>query len=152
MRNAGGDDSPRVPRRSSVVELNGVPKGMDAAAAPSKTWVLDVRTAQVLSKTSLGELVAAICRLVATHDDVNRFVRSDDSDTSQREHTDQAWCVHDVITIEEAAAALHIERSRLIRQARRFPFIRRLSRKNWICSQSIMRRWLASRPNSLRGG
>jgi len=65
-----------------VVELNAVPKGMDAAADPSKTWVLDVRTAQVLSKTSLGELVAAICRLVATDDGVNRFVRSDDSDTS----------------------------------------------------------------------
>ena len=149
MRNAGGDDS-RVPRRSSVVELNRVPKGMDVAADPSKAWVLDVRTAQVLSKTSLGELVAAICRLVATDDGVNRVVQSDDSDTSHRENTDQAWCVHDVITIEEAAAALHIERSRLIRQARRFPFIRRLSRKNWICSQTIMRRWLASRPNSLR--
>jgi hypothetical protein len=125
---------------------------MDVAADPSKAWVLDVRTAQVLSKTSLGELVAAICRLVATNDGVNRVVQSDDSDTSHRENADQAWCVHDVITIEEAAAALRIERSRLIRQARRFPFIRRLSRKHWICSQSIMRRWLASRPNSLRGG
>jgi len=64
----GGSGSPRVPGRSGVVELNAVPKRGQAAADPSKTWVLDVRTARLLSNTSLGDLIAAICRLVAIDD------------------------------------------------------------------------------------
>jgi len=148
----GGSGSPRVPRRSGVVELNAVPKRGQAAADPSKTWVLDVRTARVLSNTSLGDLIAAICRLVAIDDVGNQDAPSNGNSTTLGTSTDQAWSVDDTITVEEAAAALHMERRRLIREARRYPFIRRLSRKNWICSQSIMRRWLASRPNSARGG
>jgi len=135
-----------------VVELNAVPKRGQAAADPSKTWVLDVRTARVLSNTSLGDLIAAICRLVAIDDVGNQGAPSDGDSTSPGTSADQAWSVDDTITVDEAAAALHMERRRLIREARRYPFIRRLSRKNWICSQSIMRRWLASRPNSARGG
>ena len=135
-----------------MVELNAVPKRGQAAADPSKTWVLDVRTARVLSNTSLGDLIAAICRLVAIDDVGNKDAPSDGDSTSLGTGADQAWTVDDTITVEEAAAALHMERRRLIREARRYPFIRRLSRKNWICSQSIMRRWLASRPNSARGG
>ncbi|HTR47867.1 MAG TPA: hypothetical protein VMM16_10820 [Verrucomicrobiae bacterium] len=153
MRNSmGGDGSSRAPRRSGVVELNAVPKRRKAAADPSKTWVLDVRTAQVLSNTPLGELVAAICRLVANDDRVNQGVLSNGDGASSGENSVQPWSVDDIITVEEAATALHMERGRLIRQSRRFPFIRRISRKNWICSQAIMRRWLASRPNSIRGG
>jgi len=135
-----------------VVELSAVPKRGQAAADPSKTWVLDVRTARVLSNTSLGDLIAAICRLVAIDDVGNQGAPSNGDRTTLGTSTDQAWSVDDTITVEEAAAALHMERRRLIREARRYPFIRRLSRKNWICSQSIMRRWLASRPNSARGG
>lgn len=135
-----------------MVELNAVPKRGQAAADPSKTWVLDVRTARVLSNTSLGDLIAAICRLVAIDDVGNQGAPSNGDSTSLGASADQAWSVDDTITVEEAAAALHMERRRLIREARRYPFIRRLSRKNWICSQSIMRRWLASRPNSARGG
>ena len=135
-----------------MVELNAVPKRGQAAADPSKTWVLDVRTARVLSNTSLGDLIAAICRLVAIDDVGNQGAPSDGGSTSLGTSADQAWSVDDTITVEEAAAALHMERRRLIREARRYPFIRRLSRKNWICSRSIMRRWLASRPNSARGG
>ena len=135
-----------------MAELNTVPKRGQAAADPSKTWVLDVRTARVLSNTSLGDLIAAICRLVAIDDVVNQGAPSGGDSTSPGTSADQAWSVDDTITVDEAAAALHMERRRLIREARRYPFIRRLSRKNWICSQSIMRRWLASRPNSARGG
>jgi hypothetical protein len=153
MRNAtGGDGSPRVPRRSGVVELTGVPKRRDGAADPSKTWVLDVRTAQVLSNTSLGEIVAAICRLVMTSDVADLGSSNGDGTSQTAANSDQAWSVDDIITVEDVAAALHMERARLGRNARRYPFIRRLSRKRWICSQSIMRRWLTSRPNSLRGG
>ena len=135
-----------------MVELNAVPKRGQAAADPSKTWVLDVRTARVLSNTSLGDLIAAICRLIAIDDVDNKGAPSNGDSTSLGTSADQAWSLDDTITVEEAAAALHMERRRLIREARRYPFIRRLSRKNWICSQSIMRRWLASRPNSARGG
>ena len=135
-----------------MVELNAVPKRGQAAADPSKTWVLDVRTARVLSNTSLGDLIAAICRLVAIDDVGNQGAPSNGDSSSLGTSADQAWSVDDTITVEEAAAALHVERRRLIREARRYPFIRRLSRKNWICSQSIMRRWLTSRPNSARGG
>ena len=135
-----------------MVELNAVPKRGQAAADPSKTWVLDVRTARVLSNTSLADLIAAICRLVAIDDVGNQGAPSNGDSSSLGTSADQAWSVDDTITVEEAAAALHVERRRLIREARRYPFIRRLSRKNWICSQSIMRRWLASRPNSARSG
>lgn len=154
MRNTtGGNGSPRVQRRSGVAELFAVPGRRERVADPSQAWVLDARTAQVLSNTSLGEVIAAFCRLVASPGDLGmQGLLSNGDGTSQGDNIDRAWSVDDVISVEEAAAALHIERARLIRDARRYPFIRRLSRKNWICSQLIMRRWLASRPNSLRGG
>jgi hypothetical protein len=153
MRNHTGENGlPRVPRRSGVVELNAVPRRAEGAADPSKTWVLDVRTAQVLSNTSLGELIAAVCRLVGVKDAGDQGTANGDGTSQTAANNDQAWNVDDIISVEDAAAALHMERVRLIRDARKYPFIRRLSRKSWICSQSMMRRWLASRPNSLRGG
>src|SRR5215472_14118110 len=69
-------------RTVGVVELNAVPKRGQAAADPSKTWVLDVRTARVLSNTSLGDLIAAICRLVAIDDVGNKDAPSDGDSTS----------------------------------------------------------------------
>src|SRR5215471_6903003 len=118
----GGSGSPRVPGRSGVVELNAVPKRGQAAADPSKTWVLDVRTARVLSNTSLGDLIAAICRLVTIDDVGNQGAPSNRDSSSPDTNADQAWSVDDTITVEEAAAALHMERRRLIREARRYPF------------------------------
>ena len=109
-----------------MVELNAFPKRGQAAADPSKTWVLDVRTARVLSNTSLGDLIAAICRLVAIDDVGNKGAPSDGDSTSPGTSADQAWSIDDTITVDEAAAALHVERRSLIREARRYPFIRRL--------------------------
>ena len=120
----GGSGSPRVPGRSAVVELNAVPKRVQAAADPSKTWVLDVRTARLLSNTSLGDLIAAICRPVTIDDVGTQGAPSNGDSTSLGTSADQAWSVDDTITVEEAAVALHMERRRLIREARRYPFIR----------------------------
>ena len=58
-----------------MAELNAVPKQGQAAADPSKTWVLDIRTARALSNMSLGDLIAAICRLVAIDDAVTKARR-----------------------------------------------------------------------------
>lgn len=112
-------------------------------AVDSGNWVLDAQTAQVLSTTPIGELITAICRFV-------ELARSSEPKTADRVgKTENA--PDDVISLEEAAAILHIPPERIKRNASRFPFVRRLSRKNWICLRPALMRWIASRPNSLRG-
>src|SRR5205807_9498539 len=65
MRNTTGNDgTARGPRRSGGVGLFAVPRRAGLVADPSKAWVLDAHTAQVLSNTPIGVLVQALCRFV----------------------------------------------------------------------------------------
>src|SRR5262249_48133358 len=50
-----------------------------------------------------------------------------------------------LLTPEEAAAMMNVERRWLIRHSRRFPFTRRISRKNLRYSEAGIRRWLATK-------
>jgi hypothetical protein len=51
-----------------------------------------------------------------------------------------------VLNVEEAVEMLHVKRRWLYRNAGRYPFIRRLSRKKLLISEKGLREWLASRP------
>jgi len=54
-----------------------------------------------------------------------------------------------LLTPEEAAAIMNVERRWLIRHSRRLPFTRRISRKNLRFSEAGIRRWLATKKPSL---
>jgi predicted DNA-binding transcriptional regulator AlpA len=56
-----------------------------------------------------------------------------------------------LLTPEEAAAMMNVERRWLIRHAKKFPFTRRISRKVLRFSEAGVRRWLATKkPSSNR--
>ena len=146
MRNTTGNDgSARVPRRSGVAGLFAVPRRAEAAADPSRAWVLDARTARVLSDVPLGVIVEAICRFVEPRSYVDPNQSLSEGGSADAQDLD------DVISLDEAARILNVERSWIIRNASKLPFVRRLSRKNSVCSRSALKRWVATRPSSARG-
>jgi predicted DNA-binding transcriptional regulator AlpA len=50
-----------------------------------------------------------------------------------------------MLTIDEAAVMLRRSRQWIYRNKHRLPFVKRLSSKSLLCSESGMKRWLASR-------
>jgi predicted DNA-binding transcriptional regulator AlpA len=56
-----------------------------------------------------------------------------------------AWSETDLLTVEEAAAALRVSPRWLYRHARTLPFTRKLSRKVLRFSRSGIARWLATK-------
>lgn len=53
--------------------------------------------------------------------------------------------VDDWITVDEAAGVLHHNRRWLYRNAANLPFVRRVSRKSLLCSESGIKKWMAAR-------
>jgi len=49
------------------------------------------------------------------------------------------------LTVDEAAAMIGVGRRFVYRNAKRLPFVKRLSAKKLICSEAGLTRWLASR-------
>jgi hypothetical protein len=104
------------------------------------------------TKGGARALVATICRLIELPDD-----RCDPSGTScdarncSGENAKPLFDPSDVISEDEAAAILRIRRERLIRNRARYPFVKQVSRKHFICSRSATMRWLASRQTSSGG-
>ena len=57
----------------------------------------------------------------------------------------------DVASVEEVAGILGKPRRWIIQNAASLPFVTRVSRKHYVCSRIVLRRWLASRPRALEG-
>jgi hypothetical protein len=152
MRNNTGDDGfPRVPRRPGEVGLYTVPRLEELAADPSKAGVLDVRTARIVAAKALGVFAASLYRLFEA-EDVNDAdpggspAWRDGSASGGRALPD----VDDVLQVEEVATIIGKPRRWIIDNAANLPFVMRVSRKHFVCSRIGLRRWLASRPRSLK--
>src|SRR2546423_13398425 len=124
MRNTTGNDGTApVPRRSGGAGLFAVPRRAGLVADPSKAWVLDAHTAQVLSNTPIGVLVQALCRFV---EPAITAQQSDLPNGDSCRSVDSAKVLpdlDDLIEVGEAAQTLHVEREWLIRNAPRLPFV-----------------------------
>jgi hypothetical protein len=51
----------------------------------------------------------------------------------------------DTLSLDEVVAQLNVTRTLLIRNRRKFPFVKQVSRKNFVVVESRYRAWLASR-------
>jgi hypothetical protein len=147
MRNTPGTKSgARAPRRSGGAGLLTVPMLVGLAVDSRKAGTPDESGAQ--ERTS--RLIPFVYHLPIDEDPEPRFV----ADTEVRGSIvgqEGPFGLDDMISIEEAAAALHVRRQWLVRRARRYPFIRRLSRKKFVCSRIGLIRWLRSGSNSPNG-
>jgi hypothetical protein len=139
-----------VPRRSTEPRLYSVPRWDELIADPGKVAELDAYTARVVAARTLGVFVASLYRLF-------------ESDNGGEGHLQKlpasrgGECVsrileecEDVTTLEEIARLIGKDRRWITRNAAKLPFVIRLSRKNFVCSRVAFRRWLATRPRSLR--
>lgn len=153
--NMGGDGNgyPNVPRRSGEARLYSVPRWEELVADPNKAGVLDVRTARIVAAKALGVFAASLYRLfeVADESDSNRGQDGTSSWRDGRSNDSRALPgLDDVASVEEVAGVIGKPRSWIIRNAARLPFVTRVSRKHYVCSRIALRRWLASRPRTLK--
>ncbi len=154
--NMGGDGNgvPRVPRRSEEAALHSVPKWEELLANPSRAWVVDVRTAPMVAAKALGLFSAAIYCLIEaagpteTDDNQNGPPASRNGPASGSRALPS---LDDVVSVEEVVAILGKSRRWIVRNAASLPFVMRVSRKHFVCSRIALRRWLATRPHSLKG-
>lgn len=154
MRNHTGAEnpgSPRVPRRSGEAGLYTFSRLEQLAADPGKAGVLDMRTARIVAGKALGIFAASLYRLFETTE-VNE-PGSTGSPLEPDVSTSRSGSVpglDDVATVEEVATIIGKPRRWIIENAANLPFVMRVSRKHFVCSRIGLRRWLASRPRSLR--
>jgi len=156
MRNTmgvDGDGSPRVPRRSGEAGLYTVPRWEELVADPSRAGVLDTRTARFVAAKALGVFAASLYRL---------FEAEGESDSGGAKDGPPAWRdgpasgsrtlpgLDDVATVEEVAGIIGKPRRWIVLNAASLPFVTRVSRKHYVCSRIALRRWLATRPRSLK--
>ena len=138
----------RVPRRSGGVGLVAVPMLVELAADPRRAGIPDERRAQERASGSTNGPSAPIYRLVV-YDDSEEAVNGVLGCSGIRAREEQIpFDLDDLITVEDVAAVLHVRRQWLIRKARKYPFVKRLSRKKYVCSRLRLIRWLASGSNS----
>jgi len=129
----------RVPRRSGEAGLYEVPRWEELVDDPRKAGVLDARTARIVAAKTLGLFAATLGRLFEVAD---ATASGHEPTGNGRDGLD----LSDFIPIEELARVLGKDRAAILRKARDWPFVIRVSRKNYVCSKSGFRRWLASRP------
>jgi hypothetical protein len=134
------------------VGLYTVPRLEELAADPSKAGVLDVRTARIVAAKALGVFAASLYRLFEAEDvnDADPGGSSAWSDGSTSGARRALPDVDDVLQVEEVAAIIGKPRRWIIDNAPNLPFVMRVSRKHFVCSRIGLRRWLASRPRSLK--
>ena len=150
----GNGSSPRGPQGSGVAGLFVVPRLEELVADPGKAGVLDTRTARIVATKALGVLMASFCRLLEAEEGGD--LDDEAGQTSgwrggQQSSSKTLPELDDVASVEEVAAILGKPRRWIIRNASRLPFVTRVSRKHYVCSRIVLRRWLASRPRALKG-
>ncbi len=129
----------RVPGRSEVVRLRAVPVPMIVAVDSQESEM--VHQLETIGHTKAKGRSSPVYRLLVFEDGAS--ASRDELSSSEQE---LPFTARDIVRLEEVAAVLHVERAWLVRKARtrRYPFIRRLSRKKYCCSRILLRRWLAS--------
>lgn len=150
----GSGSSPRGPQESGGTGLFVVPRLEELVADPSRAGVLDARTAGIVATQALGVFMASFCRLLQAGgadnpgDEAGQVAgwRGGPSHSSRILPE-----LDDVVSVEEVAGILGKPRRWIIRNASRLPFVTRVSRKHYVCSRIVLRRWLASRPRALKG-
>ena len=154
MRNRGKEEVARVPRRSGGAGPYLVPRWEELAADPSKAGVLDMRTARVVAAKALGVFAASLCRVFEATDDNNvsgdldgTLAWRDGVASGSRTPPD----LDDIVSVENVAEIIGKPRRWIIRNAAGLPFVTRISRKHYVCSKVGLKRWLATRPRSLKG-
>jgi hypothetical protein len=156
MRNTlGGDGNgfPRVSRRPREAGLYGVPRWEELVADPSRAGVLDPRTARIVATKALGVFMASFCRLLEAEgggnlgDEAGQTSRWRSGPPSSPRTLPE---LDDVASVEEVAGILGKPRRWIIQNAASLPFVTRVSRKHYVCSRIVLRRWLASRPRALK--
>ena len=150
----GNDSSPRGPRGSGVAGLFVVPRLEELVADPSRAGVLDTRTARIVATQALGVFMASFCRLLEAGgadnlgDEAGQVAEWRDGPSHSSRILPE---LDDVVSVEEVAGILGKPRRWIIQNAARLPFVTRVSRKHYVCSRIVLRRWLASRPRALKG-
>jgi helix-turn-helix protein len=143
MRNTmGGDGSPRAPRKSGVVGLHVVPKWEELAADSSKAWVLDPRTIRAHTDSALAALKTATAVLDTLRNVQLELFPVPEHAANGRNHPadpEKQW-----MSVHEAAAILHRSPRWIYRNARRFPFVHRLTRKTVLISATELDDWLSA--------
>jgi hypothetical protein len=129
---AGTKGGARVPRGSAVAGLFAVPRLEELAADPSKIWVLDRHTTRILATIGITAASALLLREA-------EFARDDGPGGTEAKTDDEQ---SDWITVEEAAKVLHRSRRWIFRNCGRRPFVRKITRKNWLISRSELIRWI----------
>ena len=150
----GNGSSPRGPQESGVAGLFVVPRLEELVADPSRAGVLDTRTARIVATQALGVFMASFCRLLEAggadnlDDEAGQMAGWRDGPSNSSRTLPE---LDDVVSVEEVAGILGKPRRWIIRNAARLPFVTRVSRKHYVCSRIALRRWLATRPRSLKG-
>jgi len=145
--------SRRGPRQSGVAGPFAVPRLEELVADPSRAGVLDPRTARIVVTKALGVFLASFCRLLEAEgadnldDEAAPVAGSRDGPSSSSRILPE---LDDVVSVEEVAGILGKPRRWIIQNAAHLPFVIRVSRKHYICSRISLRRWLGTRPRSLK--
>ena len=157
MRNTMGGDGdgfPRVLRRSGEAGLYSVPRWKELVADPSRAGVLDPRTARMVATKALGVFMASFCRLLEAGEGGNLGGAAGQAPAWREAPSHSSRTLpelDDIASVEEVAAILGKPRRWITQNAATLPFVTRVSRKHYVCSRIVLRRWLASRPRALKG-
>jgi len=149
-----GDGSPRVSRRSGEAGAYNVPRLEELVADPSMAGVLDARTARIVATKALGVFMASFCRLLEAEgsgslgDEGGQPLAHRDGPPSGSRTLPE---LDDIASVEQVADILGKPRRWIIQNAASLPFVTRVSRKHYVCSRIVLRRWLATRPRGLKG-
>ena len=150
----GNGSSPRGPQESGVAGLFVVPRWEDLVADPSRAGVLDTHTARIVATQALGVFMASFCRLLEAGgtdnlgDEAAQVAGWRDGPSNSSTILPE---LDDVVSVEEVAGILGKPRRWIIQNAARLPFVTRVSRKHYVCSKIVLRRWLATRPRAPKG-
>jgi hypothetical protein len=118
-----------------VAELYSVPKLEELAADPKKAMVLNRETTRVLATIGITAVNALMLR---------QLEFAIEAEVGQNEEFQEPTQGR-FLTVEEGAAILHCDPSWFNRNARRLPFVRRVSRKNTLLVACELFRWVDAR-------
>ena len=134
----------RVPRTSGAARLVA-----ELVVDPRKGGTLDKRRTHTHVGFSEKGVAAPVYRLLVLDDSDRSANEAEAALPDSASNESIPFDLDDIITVEEVSTALHVRREWIIRRWRKYPFIRRLSRKKYIGSRLILRRWLTNGPSVL---
>ena len=138
-----------VPRRSGVVGLVKVPM-LVKVADPSEAGMPDERGAGSRTNGWTSSPAPPIYRLLVYDDSSDLLIEPREEGARLGDEGEVPFDLGDIITIEEVAAVLHVRRVWIVRRTRKLPFVKQMSRKKYVCSRILLRRWRASGSGPLK--